>query len=83
MSAFIDRLEEAGLLDAPAPRGTPQDQAIAGLCREYAADSVTVVRLANGSRRVTLRRYDQDRPVGKATVKPDGRVETDLTEVIA
>lgn len=83
MSAFTDRLEAAGLLDAPTTKGTPQDQAIAGLCREYQADSITVTPLANGSSRVVLRRYDEDRPVGRAVVSRTGQVQTDVTEVIA
>ncbi len=80
MTAFIDRLEAAGLL---APKRDAQQMAIAGLCREYQADSVTVTRLANGSRRCVFRRYDEDRPVGRAVVSKTGQVTTDVTEVIA
>lgn len=75
---FRTRLDRAGLLDR-----NPQDAAIGDLCREYQADVASSLPRPDGSRRVTLRRHDDDTPVCRAIVTRDGQVRIDVTEVIA
>lgn len=81
MTAFVDMLERSGLLK---PSHNPQQDAIGGLLREFDADTWRIERiLPNGDAVVRLQRHDQDQPVGRAVVSKDGRVQTDVSEVIA
>lgn len=78
---FRDMLDRAGLLK---PKFNPQQDAIAGLLREFDADTWRAECFhPNGDVTVRLIRHDTDRPVGRAVVSKTGRVTTDVTEVIA